>query len=95
MFRGAETFVHFFVGDIIRNSSVMFFKDISYLELWQPSCSVERNHLCYFCLNDIRRNNLFFIWGSASGGDVVYRDFLSRALAGPLFGGVEPFVQLR
>ena len=26
----------------------MFFKDISYLELWQPFCSAERNHLCNF-----------------------------------------------
>ena len=24
------------------------FKDISYLELWQPLCSEDRNHLCYF-----------------------------------------------
>ena len=24
----------------------MSFKDISYLELWQPLCSVDRNHLC-------------------------------------------------
>ena len=24
------------------------FKDISYLELWQPFCSVEQNHLCNF-----------------------------------------------
>ena len=24
----------------------MQFKDISYLELWQPFCSAERNHLC-------------------------------------------------
>ena len=24
------------------------FKDISYLELWQPFCSVEWNHLCNF-----------------------------------------------
>ena len=24
------------------------FKDISYLELWQPFCSAERNHLCNF-----------------------------------------------
>ena len=23
-------------------------KDISYLELWQPFCSAERNHLCNF-----------------------------------------------
>ena len=25
----------------------MSFKDISYLELWQPLCSVDWNHLCY------------------------------------------------
>ena len=27
---------------------VMLFKDISYLELWWPFCSVEPNHLCNF-----------------------------------------------
>ena len=26
----------------------MSFKDISYLELWQPFCYEERNHLCNF-----------------------------------------------
>ena len=26
----------------------MPFKDISYLELWQPFCLAERNHLCKF-----------------------------------------------
>ena len=26
----------------------MSFKDISYLELWRPFCSVVRNHLCNF-----------------------------------------------
>ena len=26
----------------------MRFKDISYLELWRPFCSAERNHLCNF-----------------------------------------------
>ena len=26
----------------------MIFKDISYLELWQPSCSAKQNHLCNF-----------------------------------------------
>ena len=24
----------------------ILFKDISYLELWQPLCSVEQSHLC-------------------------------------------------
>ena len=31
-------------------------KIISYLELWLPLCSEERNHLCYF-LKGIMRNN--------------------------------------
>ena len=26
----------------------MSLKDISYLQLWQPLCSVEKNHLCNF-----------------------------------------------
>ena len=26
----------------------MSFKDISYLQLWRPLCSVEQNHLCNF-----------------------------------------------
>ena len=26
----------------------MLLRDISYLELWQPLCSVERNHMCNF-----------------------------------------------
>ena len=33
------------------------------------------------------------IWTSGSGGDVVQRHFLSRALVAPLFSGLEPFVQ--
>ena len=27
----------------------MSFKDISYLKVWQPLSSADRNHLCYFC----------------------------------------------
>ena len=56
MFSGAETLMQFSKG-IIGNIHVkllsigpvvqeMSFKDISYQELWGPSCSVERNHLC-------------------------------------------------
>ena len=47
----------------------MRFKDIYYLELWQPSCSAEWNHLCNL---GIMRNNcvkLFKIWASGSGGN--------------------------
>ena len=42
------------------------------------------------------RNNfvqLFFIWTSGSGEDVVYSHFLLRALAAPLFNEAELFVQ--
>ena len=31
-----------------RRCNIMLFKDNSYLELWQPLCSVDRNHLCNF-----------------------------------------------
>ena len=34
----------------------MRFKDISYLELRQPLCSTERNHLCIL-VEGIMRNN--------------------------------------
>ena len=36
---------------------------------------------------------LYEIRSSGSGGDVVYRHYLSRALAAPLFSRLEPFVQ--
>ena len=38
---------------------------------------------------------LVLIEDSGSGGDAVLRDFLSRALAAPLFVGAEPFVEFR
>ena len=46
----------------------MSFKDISYLELWWPLCSVEPNHLCnfgrmhheeYFCENILNLDKWF------------------------------------
>ena len=37
--------------------------------------------------------NLYEIWTSGSGRNVVYRHFVSRALAAPSFSGLEPFVQ--
>ena len=36
---------------------------------------------------------LYEIWTSGSGGDVVLRHFLSRAMAAHLFSGMEPFMQ--
>ena len=37
---------YFEFGHVVQEE--MLVKDITYLELWQPFCSVERNHLCYF-----------------------------------------------
>ena len=39
-------------------------KDISYLELWQPLCSVERNHLCNFGRRHHENNSMnYFDFG--------------------------------
>ena len=51
----------------------MPFKGISYLELCQPFCSGERNHLCtigrgYYAEHSVK---LFCIWVSGSGQDGV------------------------
>ena len=51
----------------------MSLKDISYLKLWQPLCSVDWNHLC----NIGRRRHeeqpceIICIWTSGAGGNVV------------------------
>ena len=37
---------YFEFGPVIQK----LFKDISFLELWQPFCSAEQNHLCNFCI---------------------------------------------
>ena len=48
------------------------FKDISYLELWQPFRSAERNHLCNFSRGHygVHSCEIILIWTSGSG-DVV------------------------
>ena len=46
----------------------MPFKDISYLELWQPFCSAEQNHLCNFGRGQYVK--FFEFWASGSE-DVV------------------------
>ena len=52
----------------------MLFKDISYLELWQPFCSVEWNHLCNSgrgCYEDHFCEIILNLVQTGSGGDVV------------------------
>ena len=70
------------------------FKDISYLELWQPFCLAEPNHLCnlggghhkeHFC-------EFFKIWTIVQE-EMSFTSFLSGALAALMFGRVELFVQ--
>ena len=48
----------------------MQLKDISFLELWQPFCSAERNPLCNLEEGIIRNIHvkLFEIWISVLGG---------------------------
>ena len=73
----------------------MLFKDISYLELWQPFCSVEWNQLCNFgrgCYEE-QFCEIILNLGQRFRRRCRLKDFLSGALAALLFGGVEPFVQ--
>ena len=56
---------------------------------------MELNLLCNFKRGHHGEHSVKFygIWTSGSGGNAVKRYFLSRALAAPLFSGLEPFVQ--
>ena len=71
----------------------MSFKDIYYLELWQPFCSAELNHLCNFGKGCYEGQFCKIIlnlgqWFRKCG----LKDFLSGALVALLFSGAEPFV---
>ena len=73
----------------------MLFKGISYLELWQPFCSAECNHLCIFGRGYYEERFIEIIlnlgqWFRKCGLNNV----LSGALTAILFGGAEPFMQL-
>ena len=74
----------------------MLFKGISYLELWQPFCSVECNQLCnfgrgyyeeQFCEINLNLGQWF--------RRCQLKHFLSGALVALLFSGMEPFMQFR
>ena len=59
----------------------MSFKDISYLKLWQPLCSVNWNHLC----NIGRRHHTeqFCEFGSAVQEEIMFKRFLIWSSGGP------------
>ena len=72
----------------------MYFKDISYLGLWPPFCSVEQSHLCNFGKGHYEEPFCEFI---SNLGQWIRRcclkDFLSEALEALLFSRVKPFMQ--
>ena len=72
----------------------MPFKGISYLELWQPFSSAERNHLCNFGRRYYEEQFYKIILNLGQWfRRCPLKDFLSGALVALLFGGAEPFMQ--
>ena len=67
----------------------MSFKDISYLELWQPFCSVERNHLCNFGRGHYEEQfgELFRVQE-----EMLFKRFIWSSDGPLLFSGAEPFM---
>ena len=74
----------------------MLLKRISYLELWQPFYSMERNHLCKFGREYQEEHfyEIILILGQWFRRRCLLNDFLSGALATLLFSGAEPFMQI-
>ena len=72
----------------------MLFNNISYLELWRPFCSAERNNLCNFSRGYSEEQFCEFILNLDLWlGRCLSKDFLSGALAALLFSGAEPLMQ--
>ena len=70
----------------------MSFKDISYLELWQPFVQ-QTGSICAILVDGIKNNSvkIFRIWTSGLGGNTILRYFLSGALTAILFSGATSF----
>ena len=72
----------------------MPFEGISYLELWQPFCSAERNHLCNFGRGYQEKQFCEIILNLGQWfRRCLLKDFLSGALTTLVFSGAEPFMQ--
>ena len=73
----------------------MQFKGISYLELWQPFCSAEHNHLCNFGRGYYEEQfcEIILNMGQWFRRRSCLKYFLSGSPAAILFGGVEPIMQ--
>ena len=72
----------------------MTFKCISYLELWQLFCSVERNHWCNFCRGYYEEQFCEIIWNFGQWLRRCRLKSLSGALVALLFSGAEPFMHI-
>ena len=84
---------YFEFGPVVQE--VMPFKGISYLELWQPFCLAECNHLCNFCRGYYEEQfcEIILNLGQWFRNRCNLKDFLSVALVTLLFSGVKPFMQ--
>ena len=73
----------------------MPFKGISHLELWQPFCSVDRNHLCNFgrVYQEEQFCEIILNLGQWFRRRYILKDFLSGAPATFLFSGAGQFRQ--
>ena len=73
----------------------MSFKDIAYLELSPPFCSVEWNHLCNFgsWYREEQFREIILNLDQWFRRRCHLKEFLSEALAALLFSGAEQFVQ--
>ena len=72
----------------------MPFKGIAYLELSQPFCSAERNHLCNFGrgFQEEQFCEIILNLGQWFRRRCCLKDFLFGALAALLLSGAEPFM---
>ena len=61
----------------------MLFKYISYLELWRPFCSVERNHLCNFG-RGLYEEQFFELWPVVQEEMSFIRFFIWRSGGPPV-----------
>ena len=68
---------------------------ISYLELWWPFCSAERNHFCNFGRGYPEEQfwEMFFNLDQWFRKRCHLKDFLSGALLALVFSEAEPFMQ--
>ena len=73
----------------------LLFKGISYLDIWQPFCSAECNHLCNFGRGYYEEQfcKITLNLGQWFRSRCCLKDFLSDDLPALLFSGAEPFMQ--